>query len=94
MSITFHGKINLEIISRSPLLGKCLIVVHSGYSFHQFIALDFSAINIHCYQYNALSFDLSITYCVNRFKNRGYSLLKTVLRTDAGAQPPGLTTEQ
>ena len=37
---------------------------------------------------------LSITYCVNLFRNLGYSRLYTALRTEAGAHPPGLTTEQ
>ena len=36
----------------------------------------------------------SITYAVNLLRNLGYSLLYTALSTEAGAQPPGLTTEQ
>ncbi|TNN74282.1 hypothetical protein EYF80_015525 [Liparis tanakae] len=33
----------------------------------------------------------SWTYEVKRFRNLGYSLLATALRTEAGAQPPGFT---
>ena len=42
----------------------------------------------------SLDLVLSMTYCVNLLRNLGYSLLQTALSTEAGAQPPGLTTEQ